>query len=128
MFKLKYRNSVSTVEVSFDEYIDMVYYVASNHINDADVVSITLFGQEVDLVGLYDIVKEKIEEYKTAQDENLDVEELDWEDEPEDSDCEADFASDDEDDDEDYCNECTLTGEMIDQLNNVLEEINNIGR
>lgn len=106
MFKLKYRNSVSVVEVSFDEYIDLVYFVASNKIKDEDVVSITLFNEEMDLNGLATKVMSNIEAYKTAHDNSLDTEELDWEDN-EDEDEDDELSSDD------------VRDEVLDTLNDV---------
>ena len=121
MFKLKYRNSVSTVEVSFDEYMDLVYYVAANKIQDADVVSITLFGQQFDMTGLYDMVKEKIENFKIAEDESMDVEELDWKGEEEPEEIEEEEVEEDADYEEGEFNQ-----EIQDQIQSIIDDFMNI--
>ena len=68
MFKLKYRNSVSDVEVSFDSYMDLVYYVAVNKIGDDDFISITMEDQTIEgLDNLYSYVARGIEAQKAAE-------------------------------------------------------------
>lgn len=101
MFKLKYRNSGSVEEVSFEEYMDLVYFVASNKIKDDDVVSINLFGEEMDLNGLADYVTTTIEAYKIANDESRNVDELNWEDE------------ESKEDEDDYSEDCSIDPERL---------------
>ena len=69
MFKLKYRNSVGVVEVNFDSYMELVFFVASNKIKDEDFVSITL-GDENEIEGidnLYNVVADSIHEAMEAK-------------------------------------------------------------
>jgi len=70
MFKLKYRNSVGVVEVNFDSYMELVFFVASNKIKDEDFVSITL-GDEEEIEGidnLYSVVADRVQEAMAARD------------------------------------------------------------
>ena len=69
MFKLKYRNSVGVVEVNFDSYMELVFFVASNKIKDEDFVSITL-GDEEEIEGidyLYNVVADRVKEAMEAE-------------------------------------------------------------
>lgn len=114
MFKLKYRNSGSVEEVSFEEYMDLVYFVASNKIKDDDVVSINLFGEEMDLNGLADYVATNIEAYKIANDESRNVDELNWEDEEsEKEEDEQESDSEEEDEDDDCGEDCNIDPERL---------------
>jgi len=71
LFKLKYRNAVSVVEVSFESYMDLVYFVASNKIGDDQFVAITLGDREIEgLDNLYGFVTSEIEEAKAAEAES----------------------------------------------------------
>ena len=98
MFKLKYRViSGSVEEVEFEDYLDMVAFVAEKKIPDDDVVSITIFGEEMSLFGLADKVADQIRAYKTANNAALDVDELDWEDGEEDEDYDESPSFDPED-------------------------------
>lgn len=67
MFKLKYRVNSSVEEVSFNDFRDLVYFVAQNRIADDAVESITLFGEEMSLFGLADKVMNSIDEQKAAE-------------------------------------------------------------
>ena len=91
MFKLKYRNSVGVVEVNFDSYMELVFFVASNKIKDEDFVSITL-GDEKEIEGidnLYNVVADSIHEAMEAK--RAESEEDDEEDDyVEDGDADAD--------------------------------------
>lgn len=129
MFKLKYleyRNSGSVEEVSFEEYMDLVYFVASNKIKDDDVVSITLFDEEMDLNGLANKVMANIEAYKIAHDKSRDVDELNWEDEESEEEEDEQESDSEEDEDDDYSEECSIDPERLhDEVMRTLDAIFN---
>lgn len=101
MFKLKYRNSVGVVEVNFDSYMELVFFVASNKIKDEDFVSITL-GDEEEIEGidnLYNVVADKVQEAIEARD-----------------------VEDEEDEEDDYVED----GDADDEVNAAIRELNQI--
>ena len=68
MFNIKFKDSNATVTADFDNYLDLLYFVADKKIKDEDFVSINLGDSDIEGIdGLCAYTKAMVTEVKAAQ-------------------------------------------------------------
>lgn len=68
MFNIKFKDSNATVTADFDNYLDLLYFVADKNIKDEDFVSINLGDSDIEGInGLCAYTKAMVTEVKAAQ-------------------------------------------------------------
>ena len=68
MFNIKFKDSNATVTADFDNYLDLLYFVADKKIKDEDFVSINLGDSDIEGIdGLCAYTKSMVTEVKAAQ-------------------------------------------------------------
>lgn len=68
MFNIKFKDSNATVTANFDNYLDLLYFVADKKIKDEDFVSINLGDSDIEGIdGLCAYTKAMVTEVKAAQ-------------------------------------------------------------
>ena len=68
MFNIKFKDSNATVTADFDNYLDLLYFVADKKIKDEDFVSINLGDSDIEgIEGLCAYTKAMVTEVKAAQ-------------------------------------------------------------
>lgn len=68
MFNIKFKDSNATVTADFENYLDLLYFVADKKIKDEDFVSINLGDSDIEGIdGLCAYTKAMVTEVKAAQ-------------------------------------------------------------
>ena len=68
MFNIKFKDLNATVTADFDNYLDLLYFVADKKIKDEDFVSINLGDSDIEGIdGLCAYTKAMVTEVKAAQ-------------------------------------------------------------
>lgn len=97
MFNIKFKDSNATVTADFENYLDLLYFVADKKIKDEDFVSINLGDSDIEGIdGLSAYTKAMVTEVKAAQKAAEEAMEAEYQEE----DGEEFFFDDEEEEDE----------------------------
>lgn len=98
MFNIKFKDSNATVTADFENYLDLLYFVADKKIKDEDFVSINLGDSDIEGIdGLCAYTKAMVTEVKAAQKAAEEAMEAEYQEEDG-----EEFVFDDEDEEDEF--------------------------